>query len=43
VRLDAPYLLRHLPWYGELDAEEAAHYREHALPGATHWSVTGGW
>jgi hypothetical protein len=43
TRLDAPYLLRHLPWYGELDAEEAAYYREHALPGATHWSVTGGW
>lgn len=42
TRLDAPYLLRHLPWYGELDAEEARYYREHALPGASHWSVTGG-
>lgn len=40
IRLDAPYLLRHLPWYETgPESEELAYYREHALPGATHWSV----
>jgi hypothetical protein len=42
VRLDAPYLIKHLPWYGDLDPGEAAYYRAHALPGASHW-VNGGW
>lgn len=42
ARLDAPYLARHLPWYGDLDAAEAAHYRKRALPGASHWT-NGGW
>jgi hypothetical protein len=42
ARLDAPYLLRHLPWYGELDEAEAKYYREHLVPGSSHW-VNGGW
>jgi hypothetical protein len=42
VRLDAPYLIKHLPWYGDLDPGEAEYYRAHALPGASHW-VNGGW
>lgn len=41
-RLDAPYLLRHLPWYGDLDPAETQYYREHALPGTSHW-INGGW
>ncbi len=41
-RLPPPYLARHLPWYGDTDPEEATHYREHCLPGASHW-VNGGW
>ncbi len=42
VRLDAPYLLRHLPWYGDLDPGETDYYRAHALPGTSHW-INGGW
>jgi hypothetical protein len=40
ARLDAPYLMRHLPWYetAETDTEELAYYRAHALPGASHWA-----
>jgi hypothetical protein len=41
-RLPAPYLARHLPWYGDLDPEETLHYRTHCRPGASHW-VNGGW
>ncbi len=39
ARLDAPYLMRHLPWYEtpETDTEELAYYRAHVLPGASHW------
>lgn len=42
LRLNAPYLLRHLPWYGDLDPAETAHYRARALPGTSHW-INGGW
>jgi hypothetical protein len=42
ARLDAPYLLRHLPWYGELDEAETKYYREHLVPGSSHW-INGGW
>lgn len=42
VRLGEPYLIAHLPWYGELDPSETSHYREHALPGSSHW-INGGW
>lgn len=42
ARLDAPYLLRHLPWYGVLDQGENDYYRAHALPGTSHW-INGGW
>lgn len=44
VRLDAPYLMRHLPWYGyeEEQPEETAYYREHAIVGSSHW-INGGW
>ncbi len=36
ARLDAPYLLRHLPWYGE-SGPEIQYYREHLVPGSSHW------
>lgn len=42
ARLAAPYLARHLPWYGESDLAEAAHYRRRLLPGSSHWSGGGG-
>lgn len=42
IRLDAPYLLRHLPWYAVEDTAEEAHYRERIQPGASHWAH-GGW
>lgn len=42
ARLDAPYVARHLPWYGDLDPEESDWYRAHALPGTSHW-INGGW
>lgn len=42
ARLDAPYLVRHLPWYGDLDVAETEHYRARALPGTSHW-INGGW
>jgi hypothetical protein len=43
ARLDAPYLARHLPWYGEDPAvDETNWYRAYALPGASHW-INGGW
>lgn len=42
ARLDVPYVLRHLPWYGELDADEAEHYRTRIVPGSSHWA-NGGW
>lgn len=38
VRLDAPYLIRHLPWYGVLDENEHGYYRSRLLPGSSHWS-----
>lgn len=41
-RLGHPYLVKHLPWYGDLDPEEALYYKAHCLPGASHW-VNGGW
>lgn len=41
-RLKPPYLLRHLPWYGDLDSAEANYYRAHMLPGTSHWA-RGGW
>ncbi len=41
ARLDAPYLLRHLPWYGE-SGPEVEYYREHLVPGSSHWAK-GGW
>lgn len=42
VRLNSPYLLRHLPWYEVDESEELAYYRAHALPGTSHWAH-GGW
>lgn len=42
ARLDAPYLARHLPWYGTGDDDETAWYRAHVLPGTSHW-INGGW
>jgi hypothetical protein len=30
VRMREPYLARHLPWYGSLDADETIYYRDHA-------------
>lgn len=45
LRLAAPYLVRHLPWYASDDErhdEETEHYRAHALPGTSHW-INGGW
>lgn len=42
IRLDAPYLIRHLPWYGDDYPEESAYYREHLIPGSSHWAH-GGW
>lgn len=41
VRLDVPYLLRHLPWYGELDEEESQYYRARLVPGSSHWANGG--
>lgn len=41
ARLDAPYLLRHLPWYGELDEDEAEYYRARLVPGSSHWANGG--
>jgi hypothetical protein len=41
ARLDVPYLLRHLPWYGDLDEAEAEYYRTHLVPGSSHWSHEG--
>ena len=43
ARLSAPYLIRHLPWYeaGE-PGEELDYYREHLIPGSSHWAH-GGW
>ncbi len=42
ARMAPPYLARHLPWYGDLDPAETAHYRARALPGTSHW-INGGW
>jgi len=42
ARLDAPYLLRHLPWYDDPDPAETQHYRERMCPGSSHWT-NGGW
>lgn len=42
VRMAAPYLARHLPWYATSDTAEDIHYRAHVLPGASHWAH-GGW
>ena len=43
ARLTAPYQVRHLPWYetGE-PSEEDRYYREHLIPGSSHWA-DGGW
>lgn len=37
VRLGEPYLIRHLPWYDSLDDEENCYYRDHLVPGSSHW------
>lgn len=37
ARLNAPYLMRHLPWYGDLSPEETAYYRRHHVRGASYW------
>lgn len=42
VRLDAPYLVRHLPWYEDPAPEETVYYRAHLVPGSSHWA-NGGW
>lgn len=42
VRLGPPYLVRHLPWYGDLDPVESDYYRDHLIPGSSHWAF-GGW
>jgi hypothetical protein len=42
ARLDVPYLIRHLPWYGNPDPAETEHYRNQAVPGSSHW-INGGW
>lgn len=42
VRLAPPYLIRHLPWYDDLQDDESAYYRERILPGTSHW-INGGW
>lgn len=42
ARLDKPYLIRHLPWYGDLDPAETEHYRQRIIPGSSHW-INGGW
>lgn len=42
ARLDAPYLIRHLPWYDDPDPAETQHYRERLCPGSSHW-INGGW
>jgi hypothetical protein len=42
VRMDAPYLMRHLPWYDDPAPEETVYYRDHALEGTSHW-INGGW
>ena len=41
-RLAMPYVLRHLPWYSDLDEAETDHYRRSLLPGSSHWA-NGGW
>jgi hypothetical protein len=44
VRLGPPYLVRHLPWYGDNDPAETGHYRARLLPGSSHWANGGhGW
>jgi hypothetical protein len=42
ARLDAPYLVKHLPWYGDPDEAETIYYRSRVLPGSSHW-INGGW
>jgi hypothetical protein len=42
ARLDSPYLIRHLPWYGDDDPAESSYYRARAHPGSSHW-INGGW
>lgn len=42
VRLDAPYLIRHLPWYRDLNPDETEYYRSLLIPGSSHWT-NGGW
>lgn len=42
VRLDTPYLVRHLPWYEDEFPDETKYYRDHLIPGSSHWSH-GGW
>jgi len=39
VRIGFPYLARHLPWYEDSAnlAEELRYYRDHILPGISHW------
>lgn len=42
IRLDEPYLLRHLPWYEQgkprmMPADEMKHYRRWAVRGSSHW------
>ncbi len=42
LRMNSPYLMRHLPWYADDFPEETQYYRQHALTGASHW-INGGW
>jgi hypothetical protein len=42
LRLNRPYLVRHLPWYSDYYSEETEYYRKHALAGTSHWA-NGGW
>jgi hypothetical protein len=41
MRTDAPYLARHLPWYGDLShpTDEERYYRDHALAGVSTWET----
>ncbi len=37
LRMDAPYLFRHMPWYATLPlSEEEEYYREHSVKGWSH-------
>ncbi len=40
VRLDEPFLMRHLPWYQEYETDELIHYRNTMVEGSSFWSVS---